>query len=132
MDAKSLLMRNTMLFRYFPQPFQRDFVRALVDEPYISTSRKKTYCERFRELNINEIPEKYLDPISHQVMNDPVIGQDMYIYDRSVAATLIISPFTREPFKILCESTKISSDIEIFLKQKEEELERRNNCRMKN
>lgn len=45
-----------------------------------------------------EIPHEYLCPISHDIMNDPVICNDGYTYERNMILNILnsISPITRE------------------------------------
>lgn len=52
--------------------------------------------------HIDGIPEKFLDPITNELMNNPVISSDQRTYDLTTLTKLnFISPFTKEKVRIV-------------------------------
>lgn len=56
-------------------------------------------------------PPNFIDPITWDVMLDPVVGSDGHTYDRTTARKLDISPFTREPLAILVDNVDLRCSI---------------------
>ena len=82
----------------------------------------KKQNELVNELNINlaEVDEDFICPLSHTIMEDPVMAEDGYIYERSfIEESLrhnIVPPTTREPMdRALFPSRKLQKKIQSFL-----------------
>lgn len=59
---------------------------------------------------MEDISEEFNDPITFELMTDPVIASDKKIYDRATFKNLMqstgLSPFSREPLSLDCEEAK--------------------------
>jgi len=64
-----------------------------------SSYSSETFAEKIAALNIpNEIPTNFLDPITNEIMNTPVIANDNRTYDLETLNRLNWkSPFSRDP-----------------------------------
>ena len=87
----------------------------------------KTRLERIY-FNFDNLPEKFLDCVSLQLMEDPVTLSDGHIYDRATALALFalpaaqsISPKTRAPLnpQVMIEAHDFRSQIIDFVEQQE-------------
>jgi hypothetical protein len=56
-------------------------------------------------------PPFFLDPVTYEVMQDPVVCNDGRTYDRSTAAKLETSPYTRKPLHILVDNVDVRGAI---------------------
>lgn len=86
------------------------------------TSEKKTFKERIKILQLSDesIPEEFLDPISFEIMNRPIIASDQRSYDESTLETLnYISPFSKEKIRSVGYNLSLFSKIENFITEKE-------------
>ncbi len=60
-----------------------------------SSKNSTTLSSKLKDRNV---PEHFLDPITFEIMNTPVIASDLRTYDLTTLEMLkFISPFTREP-----------------------------------
>jgi tetratricopeptide (TPR) repeat protein len=57
------------------------------------------------------VSDRFLDPITYEVMNDPVVCSDGRTYDRVTALQLKLSPFTRKPLDILVDNVDLRRDL---------------------
>lgn len=97
-----------------------DVFVALLKKPIL-------FEHRLKLINIPDenIPEKFFDPISLQVMEDPVVTTDFRSYDRVTYEQLPEpknGPFDRQKnFQIVCENEKLKNEIDTFVLKKEQE-----------
>ncbi|KAL3682498.1 hypothetical protein R1sor_000520 [Riccia sorocarpa] len=65
------------------------------------------------------------DPLTKEIMVDPVKGSDGYTYDRwtIINKALLVSPFTREPLSIVCDDINLRRWL--FAKFRAEKLEQK-------
>lgn len=60
---------------------------------------------------IPDIPERFTDPVTKDLMSDPVVCNDGRTYERKVAEQLKESPFTRLPLRICAENVSLRGDL---------------------
>lgn len=81
---------------------------------------EKVKCE---EIDVNDVPEEFLDPILSIIMDDPVKLPSGYIVDRNMISRHLLSdqtdPFTRLPLTMAqCEpDTELRARIDQFKKE---------------
>jgi hypothetical protein len=53
----------------------------------------------------------FIDPVTYDVMEDPVVCSDGHTYDRSTAERMSTSPFTRVPLTVLADNVDLRGAI---------------------
>ena len=93
------------------------------DRHFFQDTRDQSYSARFRNLGINnsDLPDEFFDPITTQVMDNPVIASDLHTYDASTLRNLnFISPYTHLPLEQTTEPDQsLRARMERFLSEKE-------------
>ncbi len=89
-----------------------------------------TFTQRLEAISFNpdNIPDKFLDCVTHELIDNPVILSDGHIYDRRTAQVLISanpddrkSPKTRQPLtQVITEAHLFRSELIQFIETQEE------------
>lgn len=82
---------------------------------------QKTYSERLKDINFQgDIPERFLDEISFELMDQPMLTSDLHTYDLKTIKDLNhVSPVTNEPFRRVEHHMLLRFEIEEFLYEQE-------------
>ena len=100
--------------------------------PALERLERAVESAREGAVNMDEIlenaPEEYLDPLTYEVMKDPVrLPTSDTVVDRSTIAQQLLNdpldPFNRQPLKIedVVDETELKEQIEAFIEEKKEE-----------
>ena len=85
------------------------------------TSESKSFSARLKEIDFSgSIPDLFLDPITSELMNIPMLTSDTRTYDAKTIEDLKkISPFTRKPFTCIENNLLLHAQIEDFVSEEE-------------
>lgn len=79
-----------------------------LDEPYSSQIKNLGL--------IDEVPDFFLDPITLEIMDKPMVASDQRTYDaKTLVSMKFISPFTKEKLTRFNDNLSLRSEIENFI-----------------
>jgi hypothetical protein len=79
-----------------------------------------SFRQRLEIINYGgDIPNEYLDPVTQELMNNPIVANDGHIYDLDTFKRLKTSPFTREPLRMRDHALGLWHKIDKFVSQHE-------------
>ena len=107
---------------------EKDFNNYII---FVDNLRKEEKILKQEEINYDDAPQEFIDPLTFLVMTDPVkLPKSNVILDRKTIETHLLSdqtdPFNREPLTkdMLIECPELKGRIEVYLNNKKKEKEK--------
>lgn len=88
----------------------------------LGSEHKASFSDRLTEVkfSLENVPERFLDPITKEIMNNPVITSSQRTFDLSTLERLnYIDPYSRGRVTISRQNLQLRSEIETFVTQQE-------------
>ena len=121
--AKNLVANNSNI-----TITEKDFNNYII---FVDNLRKEEKILKQEEINYDDAPQEFIDPLTFLVMTDPVkLPKSNVILDRKTIETHLLSdqtdPFNREPLTkdMLIECPELKGRIEVYLNNKKKEKEK--------
>ena len=109
---------------------EKDFNNYII---FVDNLRKEEKILKSEEINYDDAPQEFVDPLTFLVMTDPVqLPKSHVILDRKTIETHLLSdqtdPFNREPLTkdMLIECPELKGKIDVYLNNKKKEKEKMN------
>lgn len=99
----------------------------------LQPDQKETFSNRLKKIGfpLENVPEKFLDPITSEVMNNPVITTSQRTFDLNILQRLnYIDPNSREPVTVSRPNLQLRSELEIFVTLQEKLNSKQHNARL--